>query len=271
MSRSEARAARPGARDAAGEPGASRAPAGLRIAQAALGGTARALARAALALRVEGRTHVPRRGPAVLAVRHVHHLWDGVALLAAMPRPVHLLVGLDWIGDPRTRRAMEAATGAVGWPVIVREEGLAASARAPGAGPRSAFEAHEALAYLRRAHRDVVALLAAGRVAAMFPQGFPRVDPHLTVARDEPFRSFRPGVVRFARAAHRRGIAVPIVPVGIAYAAGEAADPPRPRGAGRLGATLRFGAPLALPAAAAADGALLCELEARVRALSGLP
>jgi putative membrane protein len=246
-------------------------PEGLRAgAQVALGFAAAGLARLRLDLRVEGAEHVPERGPLLLAVRHVHHLWDGIALLAAAPRPVHLLAGLDWVGDRRLRAAMELATAAAGWPVVVRAEGLDPRLRTARAGPRSAFTEAEALGYLRRAHRRVLALLAEGRALAVFPQGFPRIDPHLTVARGERFRAFRPGIVGLAASAQRAGLAAPIVPVGIAYADGEAADVPRaPDRLGRIAVRVRFGTPLAVDARRDPD-TLLAELESRVRALSGL-
>ena len=69
--------------------------------------TMRAWARATVARRldveVEGLQHLPREGPLLIACRHVHHLYDGCLLLTAVPRPVHLLVALDWAADRPTR------------------------------------------------------------------------------------------------------------------------------------------------------------------------
>lgn len=260
--------------------------AGLRL-------TARILAAARLDLRVEGVSRLPSKGPALLAVRHVHHLWDGVALLTASPRPLHLLVGLDWIGSRTARRAMEALTWAAEWPVVVREEGLDPRARTRAAGPASAFRAGERQPYLRRALRQVLTLLAEGRVVAVFPQGFPLVDPHLTVASKASFLPFRPGLARFAAAATRRlGREVPMLPVGLAYeeASGRSglAAPEREPGPSlrrradrapgrrlpwaveRPVVWVRFGAPLA-PEERRDARTLLRASEAHVRSLSGLP
>lgn len=258
----------------------------LRAAsQAGLGWTARALAAARLDLRVEGRSLLPAEGPVLLAVRHVHHLWDGVALLAASPRPPHLLVGLDWIGRPALRTAVEALTRAAGWPVVVRPEGLDPRVRTAEAGPASAFGPHERQRYLRRALREVLHLWSEGRVVAVFPQGFPLVDPHLTVGRKASFTPFRPGVAGFTAAARRRlGRDVPVVPVGLAYAdahgrelgAEDPRDEYRPRrwqtvrGSRRLVCRVRFGAPLTPEERRDAES-LLRSAEARVRALSDVP
>ena len=40
--------------------------------------------------------NLPTDGPVLLVARHYHHLFDGVVLLASMPRPIHILVTLDW-------------------------------------------------------------------------------------------------------------------------------------------------------------------------------
>lgn len=271
-----------------------RAPGPVRaVSQAGLIWTARILATARLDLRVEGASRLPSKGPAILAVRHVHHLWDGVALLAASPRPLHLLVGLDWVGSRGLRRTMEALTCAAEWPVLVREEGLDPRTRTRAAGPASAFRAGERQPYLRRALRQVLTLLAEGRVVAVFPQGFPLVDPHLTVGRKASFLPFRPGLARFAAAATRRlGREVPVLPVGLAYedASGRARFAPQEREAGaslrsrhdrvprrrppwaieRPVVWVRFGAPLA-PEERRDARTLLHASEAHVRSLSGVP
>ena len=58
-------------------------------------------------LRVEGVEHIPASGPVVIAARHFHHLWDGCALIAASPRPLHVVVALDWLHQPVGRRLMD--------------------------------------------------------------------------------------------------------------------------------------------------------------------
>ena len=101
---------------------------------------AQALAARRLDLRVEGLEHLPRRGPLLIASRHYHHLYDGCALLAVAPRPLHLLVALDWVTTRRDRRLMEWACRMVQWPAVLRAERLQ-----PGA---SAYAAADAGRYL---------------------------------------------------------------------------------------------------------------------------
>ena len=44
-----------------------------------------------------GLEHIPTDGPVLLIARHYHHLFDGVVLLLSVPRPIHILVTLDWV------------------------------------------------------------------------------------------------------------------------------------------------------------------------------
>ena len=60
---------------------------------------ARKLVDRALDLHVVGLEHVPSAGPAILVARHYHHLYDAAAILARVPREVHVLVALDWLRD----------------------------------------------------------------------------------------------------------------------------------------------------------------------------
>src|SRR5579871_5787692 len=60
-------------------------------------------------VRVEGMQHLPRTGPVLIASRHYHHFYDGCLLLAIIPRPVHILVALDWVWNAPLRRLMELA------------------------------------------------------------------------------------------------------------------------------------------------------------------
>jgi hypothetical protein len=63
-----------------------------------------------LEMKVTGLAHVPEYGPAVLVARHYHHLFDGVALFLSIPRPIHILVTLDWTKSTHVRRLMKRAT-----------------------------------------------------------------------------------------------------------------------------------------------------------------
>ena len=231
------------------------------MARRTLRAGARLVVRQRLDLTVEGLEHVPRRGPAILAARHYHHLFDGCALIATIPRPVHILVALDWIERGTGRRAMDRACRLAGWPTVVRTDRASRARweRLPFAD-RARLEASARRA-LRRATAESIALLRSGRVLLVFPEGYPNVDPGFTPKPDdEAFLPFQPGFARLAAFAEKDGqTRVPIVPVGFRYV----------RGA-RWRVVLRFGEPLF--AATRGDQAELVGLvEERVRALSTEP
>lgn len=202
-------------------------------------------------LRVEGGEHLPESGPGIIAARHFHHLYDGCALVATVPRPLHIVVALDWVQGTVGRRIMDAACRMAQWPVVLRPplDGQAAVPPAPTA---------ERGRRLRHAAEESVSLLRAGRLLVVFPEGFPNVDPHGSKKPDDAtFLPFQPGFVHFARLAERDGrTRVPIIPAGLAYQ----------RGA-RWRITLRFGEPLWL-SQDADRAALTRAVEARVRELS---
>jgi 1-acyl-sn-glycerol-3-phosphate acyltransferase len=189
---------------------------------------ARYMAWRGLETRIEGLEHLPREGGVVIAARHVHHLYDGCLFLAIMPRPVHMLVALDWVEDRRMRGLMERACSMAGWPVVLRSE------RLHGTGP-CVYQENESGTYLRRAVVDSIAVLRAGRVLVVFPEAYPNIDPHPTPKPNlDSFLPFRPGFAGLADMARREGSApVPIVPAGLCYEHGS-----------RWRVTLRFGAPL---------------------------
>lgn len=175
----------------------------------------RAVCRAAMRqvdVRVEGLEHLPATGPAIIAARHYHHVYDGAVLLTLAPRPLRVLVTLDWAEHPAVQRAMGAACQAAGWPVVPRA--LADAARLPPTAHRHA---------LRAATRQSVGLLRAGRMLLIFPEGYPTIDPSYTPkTRDDEVLPFQPGFLRFASLAERDGqTRVPIVPAGLEYARGE--------------------------------------------------
>lgn len=204
-------------------------------------------------LRVEGAEHLPRTGPVVIAARHFHHLYDGCALFDVVPRPLHVVVTLDWVRNPVGRRAMTALCRAAGWPIVPR---LADANGTPG----RAID-RDAVAQLRAATGECVALLRASRPLLVFPEAYPTIDPGFTPKTgDEDVLPFRPGFVRLAALAERDGGSrVPIVPAGLEYARGD-----------RWRVTLRFGAPVALRPGVPHD-AIVRDVEAQVRLLSGLP
>jgi putative membrane protein len=162
-----------------------------------------------LDLSVEGLEHLPESGPVIVAARHVHHLYDGAAILASIPRPAHIVVGLDWIESPIVHATLPRLCRAARWPIVYR------------ATPAHPIPAGQRTAALRIATRDVLALLSEGRVVVMFPEGYPNIDPGYTPkSGDVEMLPFAAGVVRFAALAARSGINVPIVPVGFCYAPG---------------------------------------------------
>jgi putative membrane protein len=184
-----------------------------------------ALATQTARVAVEGLENVPTAGPVLLVARHVHHLLDGAVLVRYVPRPVHIVVALDWAADANQRRWMERACRAARYPVVLRPATL---------GHRGGFAAHELLRYTRSGIRDAVALLCEEHVVAIFPEGYPNVDP--TFARkldDDEMLPFGRGFERIAALAERtNGARVAIVPVGFRYVRGR-----------RWSIRVRFGVP----------------------------
>ena len=210
-----------------------------------------------LRLRVEGAGNVPLEGPALIAARHYHHLYDGAALILGLHRMIHIFVALDWVKNERERKLMEWACDAARWPVALRAQQVPDGARSG----RGAYASEEVLRYVRRSLATAGELLREGRVVAVFPEGFPTIEPGERRTRaDGELLAFAAGFTSIAQLAQRGGRpAVPIVPAGLEY---------HRAGAG-YDVTLRFGEPLFF------DGTLSREqavrwIETRVRALSGL-
>jgi 1-acyl-sn-glycerol-3-phosphate acyltransferase len=215
------------------------------MAWRSLRATSRILVQRKLDLCVEGTEMIPPRGPVIIAARHFHHLYDGCAMLATMPRPVHILVALDWVGSRPGRILMKKACDAASWPVVLRRDGA------------TAVDDIKAARALRQATIDTMALLEDGRIILVFPEGYPNIDPGFTPKPDESaFLPFQPGVVRLASLAAQRGMRVPIVPAGFSYQRGN-----------RWTVALRFGEPLTVEHRGQ-EAAILDEIEARVRSLS---
>jgi putative membrane protein len=164
-------------------------------------------------LRVEGLANIPATGAVMLVARHFHHLLDGSVIVRSVPRPVHIVVGLDWTKDGSERRWMERACRAAGYPIVLRP---------PTLGQRGGFAREELLRYTRAAMRDTVALLRAQRVVLVFPEGYPNVDPAFTQkTSDDAFLPFADGYRRMVAAAERDGLTrVTVVPIGFHYERG---------------------------------------------------
>src|SRR5215213_1714923 len=96
-------------------------PLATRLADSAIR-TACQLAVRRTDLRVEGLEHLPATGPAVLAARHFHHLYDGSALITVVPRPLRILVTLDWLENAVGLRLMRGACRLAHWPIVARSD-----------------------------------------------------------------------------------------------------------------------------------------------------
>jgi len=168
---------------------------------------------------VTGLEHIPTEGPVLLVARHYHHLFDGVVLLASIPRPLHILVSLDWVKNSYARRLMTRAATMARWPVVLRRDALRAGVDPDRTLGEKTFTAATIRPYQRSALADSVALLTQGGALVMFPEGYPNIDPHYTPkTRPEEFLPFKTGFATMAAAAEKRlGARVPIVPSGFRY------------------------------------------------------
>ncbi len=199
---------------------------------------ARVLVARALDLHVVGLEHVPAAGPVILVARHYHHLYDAAAILACVPREVHVLIALDWLGGGARLHLMRWLAATARWPGVWRS------------GPGWRLN--------RDGYRLSLRLLREGRLLLVFPEGYPAVDPEGSHKTDpEGFLPFDAG---FLVLAERAGPDVPIVPVGLWYA-------PRPVGGWTV--WLRFGRPIHCSAAEPWPRRVgLAAVEAEVRRLS---
>ena len=178
-----------------------------------------ALAAGRVDIAVTGLEHMPTEGPVLLVARHYHHLFDGVVLLASIPRPLHILVSLDWVKNSYARRLMTRAATMARWPVVLRRDALRAGVDPDRTLGGKTFTAATIRPYQRSALADSVALLTQGGALVMFPEGYPNIDPHYTPkTRPEEFLPFKTGFATMAAAAEKRlGARVPIVPSGFRY------------------------------------------------------
>ncbi len=160
---------------------------------------------------------MPKSGPVILAVRHYHHLLDGLGLLAHSHRPLHIMIGLDWVRTRSSRWLMESLARGCAWPVTLRTGEERQGDGEPDCDAGSAYRPDEIRTYQQRAFRQCVELLGRERVVVFFPEGYPVIDPHTArKPRLETLAPFKSGFARAAVAAARRhGRPVSVVPVGI--------------------------------------------------------
>lgn len=181
---------------------------------------ARALAAGRVEMAATGLEHIPTDGPVLLIARHYHHLFDGVVLLASVPRPIHILVTLDWAKNNYAQRLMTLATTMARWPVVSRSDTLRKCVNRGDRTSREAIVTATAIkGYQRNALSDSVALLADGRILVVFPEGYPNIDPHHTKkTKPEEFLPFKAGFATIVAAAEKRlGARVPMLPSGFHY------------------------------------------------------
>lgn len=211
-----------------------------------------------LRLRVEGVRHLPATGPLLIAARHYHHLYDGCVMLATVPRPLQVLVGLDWVQDRRTRGLMESLCNIGRWPAVLRQDRWSGAEELKANRGNALTE--ESGHYLRHAMRMTSALMAEGRALLVFPEGYPNIDPFYTPkSGDDDFLPFRLGFAKLVRLAqHGSHTRIAVVPAGLEY-----------RRRSRYEVTLRFGEPVFLERGADVGG-FAAAVERQVRHLSGL-
>ena len=150
-----------------------------------LGRLSRLAARLFYRLETEGRG--PTEGPVLFVANHPNSLVDPIVVSAAAGRPVRFLAKAPLFEEPLVGSLVRAA-GSI--PVYRTQDDPALMER-----NASVFEAvHEAFAH--------------GAAVGIFPEGISHSEPSLV--------RLRTGAARIARGmAERRGIVVPIVPVGI--------------------------------------------------------
>lgn len=196
-----------------------------------------------LDLQVGGLERFPQEGPVILAARHYHHLYDGCAILATIPRQVRVLVGLDWIERPVALKGMQAACRSAGWPVVFRNT--------------DSVDRAIWLPKLRTALGESREILREGNVLLVFPEGYPTIDPHGSMkSGDDAFLPFNSGFARIALDAWQNDIPAVIVPVGFHYA-----QPDKWR------VTMRLGEPIHAGDATSA-AVLITQVQEQVIALS---
>jgi 1-acyl-sn-glycerol-3-phosphate acyltransferase len=198
-------------------------------------------------VRVEGREHIPPRGPVLLVARHFHHLLDGAVLVTHVGRPIHIVVGLDWVANAGQRRWMERLCRAAEYPIVLR----------PTLDRAGSYRREEVARYTRAALRETTRLLRAGRVVLVFPEGYPNIDPSGTPKTgSDGWLPFAPGFLKMIDIAEQDGATqVALVPVGFSYERGR-----------RWSITARIGPPLGRD-----DERRITALEAAVRRLSSPP
>ncbi|MCS7003302.1 MAG: 1-acyl-sn-glycerol-3-phosphate acyltransferase, partial [Dehalococcoidia bacterium] len=150
---------------------------------------------------VFGLEHLPPGGPVLVVARHFHNTHDAAILVTRLRRFPRFVVGVDWARGQRFRRFFSFVLWLAEAPRLLRPETF----QRPDTGsPPRAYAASEVTAMNRRALRDAVELLRAGRLVVIFPEGYPTVDPEGSMKQsDDDFLPFKAGFVAMARLAQR--------------------------------------------------------------------
>jgi 1-acyl-sn-glycerol-3-phosphate acyltransferase len=204
----------------------------------------------------EGLEHLPPSGPVLIVARHFHYFYDGYVLVRTIPRPLHIIVALDWLQSRALRLLIEFACSLADFPIILRDERFSEHKE----DQAWAYRRVEARRYLRQMLQTAMRLLHSGEILVMFPEGYPNIDPHPTPKPDlDAFLPFRPGFIKLAELVERDGkTRVAIIPAGFTYIL----KPGKP-----WHATVRFGAALYRSDFTGTEQ-LLQAVEKRVHALS---
>ncbi len=167
-------------------------------------------------LHVEGADHIPPTGAVVIASRHYHFLFDALAQLHTLPRPVRIWVAVDWTSARWQRLGMELLCRSAGWPIALRIDEFSAPRFDLG---QTAYTVKEAGPMLREATRRAITLLREDEVLLIFPEAYTNIDIFPTPKDDaNAFMPFRPGFVKLAQLAGRDGTSLTsIVPAGLSY------------------------------------------------------
>ncbi len=200
--------------------------------------SSRLLMRGKVDLSVDGLDHIPATGPVVIAARHYHHLFDGTSIVTTVPRPLKIMVALDWVQAGAQRRMAEGLCRTADWPVVLRPDAEKYRPELAADPARVARYQADTTRDLKRAAAQGVDILTRGEGLLVFPEGYPNIDPSFTPKSDDPddFMPFLPGAVRVPLLAQSTGLApVPIVPAGLRY---------RSTGEDRWAIQLRFGEPM---------------------------
>jgi 1-acyl-sn-glycerol-3-phosphate acyltransferase len=184
---------------------------------------AKGLAAGRLQISAAGLEHIPVEGPALVVARHYHHLFDGLALFAALRRPFHIVVTLDWVQSYPAKYFMRTLASWARWPVVLRRDAIVRSSLSAPAKGAALFSLNDVICYQRRALHQAVELLVDGRILVVFPEGYPNIDPAFTPKlKPEEFLPFKRGFVSIIDASEKRlGTKLPIIPLGIHYHVGK--------------------------------------------------